>query len=63
MNKQEKDIQSRKALLKASGSTYADLARLAGVTWTMSWMWMNGQRTSGRVESAFKKLTGQTVSA
>lgn len=58
MNKKEMEICNRKERLKAAGATYADLARLAGVTWTMAWMWMNGQRTSGRMASAFEKLTG-----
>ncbi len=57
MLKRQKQVRMRKAALKAAGSTYADLARLAGVTWTMAWMWMNGQRTSARMQAAFEKLT------
>jgi hypothetical protein len=49
---------SKKDALKQSGATYADVARLAKVSWTMVWMWMNEKRTSAKVEAAFRKLTG-----
>jgi hypothetical protein len=53
----KKQISARKSRLKAAGITYTDIARLADVTWTMVWMWVNGQRTSARVQAAFDKLT------
>lgn len=55
--KQAKLFRGRKAALKTAGATYADVARLAGVTWTMVWLWVHGQRTSARVQAAFDKLT------
>lgn len=55
--KQARITKDRKAALKGAGVTYADVARLSGVTWTMVWMWIHGQRTSARVQAAFEKLT------
>ncbi len=63
MATQQKQVRIRKAALKAAGATYADLARLAGVSWTMAWMWMNGQRTSARLEAVYHKLTGNVAAS
>jgi len=45
-----------KAQLRASGHTYDDVARLADVTWRMVKFWVDGQRTSAKVERAFNTL-------
>lgn len=58
-----KSNQRREALkagLKASGHTYDDVARLADVTWRMVKFWIDGQRTSAKVEHAYNVLTGNT---
>lgn len=52
-----KESKRRKASLKASGHTYDDLARLAGVSWRMAKFWLDGQRTSATVAKAFESLT------
>ena len=58
----EVKTRRRKAALKASGHTYDDLARLAGVSWRMVKFWIDGQRTSAKVARAFDTLTnGQAV--
>ena len=53
-----REVKRRKASLKASGHTYDDLARLAGVSWRMVKFWLDGQRTSAKVAHAFATLTG-----
>lgn len=52
-----REVKRRKASLKASGHTYDDLARLAGVSWRMVKFWLDGQRTSAKVAKAFESLT------
>jgi len=52
-----REVKRRKASLKASGHTYDDLARLAGVSWRMVKFWLDGERTSAKVEKAFITLT------
>jgi hypothetical protein len=54
-------IRQRKAALRASGHSYTDLMRLAAVTHSMAWKWMNGERVSQRCARAFAILTGGTV--
>ena len=49
----------RKAALKASGHTYADLAALARVSWRMVKFWIDGERTSANIAGAFASLTGR----
>lgn len=65
MKTNSREVKQRKAALKASGHTYDDLARLAGVSWRMVKFWIDGQRTSAKVAEAFTTLTGvrQKVSA
>ena len=53
----QRDVEERKAILKASGHSYAELARLAGVSWRMVKFWIDGQRTSEKIAEAFKRLT------
>ncbi len=58
----KRQLRKRQKALKAAGATYADVARLAGVSWTFIWMWMHGQRTSAKVKAAFEQLTnGQRI--
>jgi hypothetical protein len=47
----------RKAALMASGRTYADLARLAGLSYSMVDKWMNARRASRTIQNAFNTLT------
>lgn len=56
------EVKRRKALkeaLRASGHTYDDVARLAGVSWRMVKFWIDGQRTSAKVARAFATLVGE----
>ena len=46
-NRRRADLKAR---LKASGHTYGDVARLADVTWRMVKFWIDGQRTSAKVD-------------
>lgn len=57
MKTTDRESKRRKASLKASGHTYDDLARLAGVSWRMVKFWLDGQRTSAKVAKAFETLT------
>jgi hypothetical protein len=50
----------RKAVLKASGYTYGDLADRAGVKWRMVKWWMDEERTSANVARAFDELIRTT---
>lgn len=52
-------IRRRKAALRLSGHSYTDLMRVAGVTHSMAWKWMNGERESQGCARAFALLTGQ----
>lgn len=54
-----KKVKSRKAALARSQHTYEDLRRVAGVTYSMTWKWMNGERVSERIARAFRLLTGR----
>lgn len=47
----------KKAALRASGKTYDDLAARAHVSWRMVKYWIDGQRTSARIDRAFEQLT------
>lgn len=58
MNTTKREVKQRKSALKASGHTYDDVARLAGVSWRMVKFWIDGQRTSAPVERAFNALVG-----
>jgi transcriptional regulator with XRE-family HTH domain len=51
------DTFERKAVLKASGHSYADLARLADVSFSMVFKWMNGDRQSDKIAEAFRRVT------
>ena len=51
------ESRRRKALLRASGHTYDELAALARVTWRMAKFWMDDQRTSAPIARAFDVLT------
>jgi hypothetical protein len=50
-------VKNRKTALRRSGHSYTDLARLAAVTHSMAWKWMNGERVSAACERAFTVLT------
>lgn len=54
---QTKLAKQRKGALAASGRTYADLARLADVSYSMVDKWMNARRTSKECQRAFEALT------
>jgi hypothetical protein len=47
-----------KKLMKRRHVTYADVARLAEVSWTMVWYVVNGQKTSAKVMAAIARLVG-----
>lgn len=47
------DTLERKAVLKANGHSYADLARLADVSFSMVFKWMNGERESVKIARPF----------
>ena len=49
-------VKNRKAALRRAGHTYGDLARLADVTYSMAWKWMNDERVSGDCERAYETL-------
>lgn len=53
----KKQAQIRKRRLQAAGLKYADVAGLAGVSWSMVWQWVHGQKVSARVASAYERLT------
>lgn len=57
------EVKRRKARLKASGHTYGDVARLAGVSWRMVKFWIDGQKTSANVERAYHTLTASVPAA
>jgi hypothetical protein len=60
----ERKARNRKQKLSASGHVYGDLARLADVSYSMAYKWMNGERESVKIERAFAVLTGrQTVAS
>lgn len=54
-------VKNRKATLRRAGRTYGDLARVAAVTYSMAWKWMNGERVSNACERAFALLTVTVV--
>lgn len=58
LKKRPRKVNARKRALRAAGSTYADLAQAAGVTESMAWKWMNGERVSEPCTAAFARLTG-----
>ena len=49
-------VNDRKAALAGAGHHYRDLARLARVTYSMTWKWMNDERTSTAVLAAYNHL-------
>ena len=51
-------VKRRKAALRRSGHSYTDLARVADVSHSMSWKYMNGERDSAKCDRAFAVLTG-----
>ena len=46
----------RTLALKEAGVTYGQIAKRADVTWRMVKFWIDGQRTSKKVESAYYEL-------
>jgi len=54
---------ARKAALVASGNVYNDLARVADVSYSMVYKWMNAERTSAACDRAFEMLTGAATKA
>lgn len=59
MSKKERlrTARDRKLLLRRSGGTFVDLARLASVSYSMAEKWMNVRRNSAACQRAFDKLT------
>lgn len=53
----ETPAHERKSRLAAAGHVYADLARVANVTYSMAYKWMNGERVSSACQRAFDILT------
>lgn len=51
------EVKQRKRRLKESGHTYNDLANLADVSWRMVKFWIDGERTSAKIDAAFSTLT------
>ena len=49
--------RERKRQLVESGHVYGDLARLARVSYSMAYKWMNGKRNSQKCQRAFDVLT------
>jgi hypothetical protein len=49
--------RERKRQLVASKHVYGDLARLARVSYSMAYKWMNGKRKSQKCQRAFDVLT------
>jgi hypothetical protein len=56
MRPRPRKVKSRKAALARAGHTYDDLAALARVSYSMTWKWMNYERTSTACLSAFEYL-------
>lgn len=54
-------VEGRKKRLRAAGASYTTLARLAGVTHSMAWKWMNGERTSAACTEAYRQLTERSA--
>lgn len=52
-------VAYRKAAMGGRHLKYADLARLANVTYSMADKWMNARRDSEKCVRAFERLTGQ----
>jgi hypothetical protein len=52
----QRKARERKRALAASGHAYADLARLAKVSYSMAFKWMNGVRESRICQRAFEVL-------
>jgi len=60
----ERKARHRKRKLAASNHVYSDLARLADVSYSMAYKWMNGERESKDCQRAFDVLTnGQAVAS
>ena len=51
-------MRDRKRVLAKSGRVYQDLARQAGVSYSMAYKWMNAERKSAKLAQAFQALTG-----
>jgi hypothetical protein len=54
----KRQTQVKKAL-RARGVTYGDVARLAGVSWSMVYQVLAGYKVSARVMAAVEKLLGE----
>lgn len=52
----------RKSVLKAAGHTYEALAERAGVSWRMVKFWMDDEKTSATVATAFDDLVRKKAS-
>lgn len=61
LTQRKEKVKRRKEALRRAGRTYTDLARVADVTYSMAWKWMNDVRKSSDCERAFSVLTGRTV--
>lgn len=59
MKKHTRESKRRKALLRASGHTYNDLANLAGVKWRMVKYWLDDEKRSEPIARAFDTLTAK----
>jgi hypothetical protein len=56
------DQTAIKRALLARRVTYGDVARLAGVTWSMVYQVLAGYKTSAPVMAAIRKLLGEQTS-
>ncbi len=54
---QIRKARQRKRGLAASAHVYGDLARLARVSYSMAFKWMNGERESKKCQRAYDTLT------
>lgn len=52
----KKQAGIRRRALQRAGVRYADVAALAGVSWSMVWQWIHGQKTSAKVADAYRRL-------
>jgi len=54
-----REVKRRKASLKASGHTYDDLARLAGVSWRMVKFWLQSRMGDTEAREKARELVDQ----
>ena len=59
VKKHTPESQRRKTVLKAAGHTYDVLADRAGVSWRMVKFWMDDEKTSAPIATAFHELVAR----